>query len=569
MRSTPQISSQATAATRFHARLAPALAIGATVIVIAGTAIFTSAKARSVSNNGSQAVETAQLLLTAMLDRETGLRGFLLVDDRTFLAPYLTGKEEFSRAVRRAGAYADAGAEARSELSRQVAIAAQWQLQAESAIARVRRHGVGATNLSEALERKSLMDEFRAVNARYLQTLETWRKARLSHLTLISTIVIVTVALMQALSGLLVVRLTEKRERRQREVLDAAESVRSSAERAYLESLRRFGELVQASESEAEARELIRRRIELGLPGAAVVILNRNNSANRLEAVTPPADPAVSAALVGAHPRACLAMRMGHTHRGGGESEALISCQICGNGAARTVCEPLLVGGEVIGSLLLTHPEELDDQAHRLIADTVAYASPVLANLRNLAIAERRAHTDALTGLPNRRALEETFKRLLAQAIRAGAPLSIVMMDLDHFKQVNDLRGHDRGDEVLAGFATTLADSLREMDFAARIGGEEFLVLLPDTDLAGATTAAEGIARAVAKTFAPGTDTPITASFGIAGYPAHGVDPATLTRSADRALYQAKQDGRNCIRLADAAAVSRSAPQESRAGVPR
>jgi diguanylate cyclase (GGDEF)-like protein len=539
---------------RFHARLAPALAIAAAVIVIAGTAIFTSSRARSVSNRGSQAVATAQSLLTAMLDRETGLRGFLLTDDRSFLAPYVTGKEEFNRAAERARAYADAEPQARSELDRQVAIAREWQLQSERAIAGVDRRGVRPIDLREALERKSLMDEFRAINSSYEQTLNIWREGRLSHLTLISTIVIVAMALMQALSGLLVVRLTEQRERRQREALDAAESVRAGAERAYVESLRQFGELVQASETETETRELIRRRIEIGLPGSSVVVLNRNNSASRLEAVTAPADPDVSAALIGAQPRACLAVRMGRTHRGGGESNAMISCEICGNGVERTVCEPLLVGGEVIGSLLITHPEELDDQAQRLITDTVAYASPVLANLRNLAIAERRAHTDALTGLPNRRALDDTFKRLLAQATRASAPLSIVLLDLDHFKQVNDAHGHDRGDEVLAGVATTLADSLREMDFAARMGGEEFLVLLPDTDLAGAMTATEGIARAIAKTFLPGTDIAITASFGIAGYPEHGLDPVSLTRSADRALYQAKQDGRNCIRVASAAA---------------
>jgi diguanylate cyclase (GGDEF)-like protein len=260
---------------------------------------------------------------------------------------------------------------------------------------------------------------------------------------------------------------------------------------------------------------------------------------------------------------------MGRTHRGGGEPEALVNCEICGNGDRRTVCAPLLVGGEVIGSLLIAHPDELDGHADRLIADTVAYASPVLANLRNLAIAERRAHTDALTGLPNRRALDETFNRLLAQAVRAGTPLSIVLMDLDHFKQVNDLHGHDRGDEVLAGVATALADCLREMDFPARMGGEEFLVLLPDTDLAGAVAATEGIATAVSRTFASGIDGAITASFGIAGYPDHGLDPVSLTRSADRALYQAKQDGRNCIRVARNAADGDKTKRRGHAPVPQ
>jgi diguanylate cyclase (GGDEF)-like protein len=128
-----------------------------------------------------------------------------------------------------------------------------------------------------------------------------------------------------------------------------------------------------------------------------------------------------------------------------------------------------------------------------------------------------------------------------------------MLIDLDRFKAVNDTHGHDRGDEVLAATATALKETVRASDFAARIGGEEFLVLLADTDSAGAVTVAESIARALAGTRVHGVERMATASFGIAGYPMHGVDVASLLRSADRALYQAKRDGRDCVRVAPVA----------------
>jgi diguanylate cyclase (GGDEF)-like protein len=125
-----------------------------------------------------------------------------------------------------------------------------------------------------------------------------------------------------------------------------------------------------------------------------------------------------------------------------------------------------------------------------------------------------------------------------------------MLIDLDRFKDVNDTYGHERGDEVLAAVATALTESVRTSDFAARMGGEEFLVLLPNTDTAGAAKVADAIGRALDGTHVHGVERTTTASFGVACFPAHGVDPEALLRSADRALYQAKSDGRNCARFA-------------------
>jgi diguanylate cyclase (GGDEF)-like protein len=210
---------------------------------------------------------------------------------------------------------------------------------------------------------------------------------------------------------------------------------------------------------------------------------------------------------------------------------------------------PLLVGGEVIGSVLVEQPK-LAEQDARRIGESVAQAAPVLANLRNLAIAEQRALTDALTGLANQRAAHDTLRRMVAQASRQMQPLAVILLDLDHFKQINDAYGHDKGDDVLAAVGTVLQSSLRASDFAARYGGEEFLLLLPQTEREGATTVAGHIRTDLAAAVIRNVDRRVTASFGIAILPDDAVDAPTLIRQADRALYAAKKAGRDRIAFA-------------------
>ena len=174
----------------------------------------------------------------------------------------------------------------------------------------------------------------------------------------------------------------------------------------------------------------------------------------------------------------------------------------------------------------------------------------MLANLRNLAIAELRAATDALTGLPNARACHDTLKRMVAQVGRTMSPLSAVLLDLDHFKQVNDQFGHGAGDDVLAATGAALRSALRESDFAGRYGGEEFLVLLPDTDADGAVNAAEKIRASISRISLPQVSRTIAASLGVATLPDDAGDADTLIRQADRALYAAKAAGRDRVELA-------------------
>ncbi len=210
---------------------------------------------------------------------------------------------------------------------------------------------------------------------------------------------------------------------------------------------------------------------------------------------------------------------------------------------------PSLVSGEVIGSVLIQGHEPLSAEDRERVVSSTAQASPVLANLRNLAIAETRASTDALTGLPNSRACRDSLKRMVAAAGRTLAPVTAILLDLDHFKQINDRFGHGAGDDALAAVGDVMRSTLRDSDFAGRYGGEEFLMLLPDTDHEGGLQAAEKVREAVQALQVTQVDGPITASLGVASYPGDAMDSDTLVRMADRALYAAKAAGRNRVML--------------------
>jgi diguanylate cyclase (GGDEF)-like protein len=312
-----------------------------------------------------------------------------------------------------------------------------------------------------------------------------------------------------------------------------------------------FVETMQPAETEDEAHDLLKRHVERSTQGSSVVVLNRNNSADRLEAKTAlPRDSLLLEPLADAKPRSCLAVRSARTHERDPERSRLTVCEICGVSPQRAICEPLLVSGEVIGSLLVHHPDPLDADERRAIKESVMQSAPVIANLRTIAIAEQRAATDALTGMPNSRAARDNLKRMFAQAARSGSPLSAVLLDLDHFKQINDTYGHGAGDDVLAAVGATLISGVRESDFAGRYGGEEFLLLLPDTRAEDAAAVAEKIRALVAQIVVTGVAQPITASLGVSSFPQHAIDGDTLMRSADRALYTSKRGGRDRVTTA-------------------
>jgi diguanylate cyclase (GGDEF)-like protein len=244
-----------------------------------------------------------------------------------------------------------------------------------------------------------------------------------------------------------------------------------------------------------------------------------------------------------------MAVRLSRPYERHCGEDTLMQCEVCGKIEGDIACEPLLVGGQVIGSVLVARTKRLREAERNSVRDSVVQAAPILANQRNLALAELRAASDALTGLPNRRAADETLKRMAAHAGRRLSPLAVVLLDLDRFKQINDLHGHEQGDNALAAVGQILSSTLRVSDFAARYGGEEFLVLLPDTDRETGRDVAEKLRVAIAGAEISGVGS-ITASFGVAAIPDDASQSEQLIRKADRALYAAKAAGRNRVQTA-------------------
>jgi diguanylate cyclase (GGDEF)-like protein len=193
----------------------------------------------------------------------------------------------------------------------------------------------------------------------------------------------------------------------------------------------------------------------------------------------------------------------------------------------------------------LTKPPDPDELAVRLeIAGRIIDVHEVLAK-KNARLAEL-ATIDELTQLKNRRRFNEDLEHHVTLSIRGATPLSLILMDVDRFKQYNDTFGHPAGDEVLRGMSATLRTFVREHDLVARFGGEEFVVLLPSTDAETALAVAERLRAAIASRPWPlGT---VTASFGVATADAsHPASPASLVEQADQALYRAKRAGRDRV----------------------
>jgi diguanylate cyclase (GGDEF)-like protein len=343
--------------------------------------------------------------------------------------------------------------------------------------------------------------------------------------------------------------LTTLRTWRRRAARAAEERRRMVEDRRHRAHGEEFARALQGARSEREAQRMLKRQLERALDDSSATVLNRNNSDNRLEAVTAVrADSPLAETISEAEPEDCLAVRFGQPTERAAGTVPLLTCELCGAVEGSVTCVPSLVGGEVIGSVLVETPGPLDDAGRGRLTDAVAHAAPVLASMRNLKLAETRAATDALTGLPNRRAAEETLKLMVANASRTLAPCAVAMFDLDHFKKVNDIYGHEKGDHLLASVGDTATSTIRASDFVARFGGEEFLLVLTNTTLEGAVLACDKLRLAISTLRIPGVAQGPSASFGVAVFPEDGTDPEELVRGADRALYAAKSAGRNCVR---------------------
>jgi len=230
------------------------------------------------------------------------------------------------------------------------------------------------------------------------------------------------------------------------------------------------------------------------------------------------------------------------------------------------VCLPMTAGGRPVGVLGIPAPAApMSDGRERLLTMAAALLAIALRNAQLFHEVREHSLRDGLTGCFNRTHAMAVIEMELRRARRTGLPVSLIMLDIDHFKKVNDRHGHLCGDAVLAAVGARMREVLRGSDLKCRYGGEEFLVLLPETPIEGAKRVADTLCRDLASLRIRWKDETlaITASLGVAvAYPAEFDAPALIGR-ADAALYRAKHHGRNCVRLSMEAPVTQPALNET------
>jgi diguanylate cyclase (GGDEF)-like protein len=263
-------------------------------------------------------------------------------------------------------------------------------------------------------------------------------------------------------------------------------------------------------------------------------------------------------------PSNCWAIRRGRPHLVDDSHPGLQCGHITGSQAGQNLCVPMIAHGEVLGILYLSHPAPEQDQQQttdRLYSEhktqlALTVTDHIALTLSNLKLQEELRHQairDILTGLFNRRYMEESLRRELNQAEREGTSVGVIIFDFDHFKDLNDFSGHDGGDALLRELGGFLVKSTRGGDIVSRYGGDEFVVVLPGATLEETRLRAEELRQGVGELVVFHLGKPLskcTLSLGVAAFPENGVTSDEIFKSADTALYRAKNEGRDRVVVA-------------------
>jgi diguanylate cyclase (GGDEF)-like protein len=327
---------------------------------------------------------------------------------------------------------------------------------------------------------------------------------------------------------------------------------RRSAELATLGAL---GETLQACNTLAECGQAVEIAVGRLFPGTTSGLYEIPASRVQFQPVDGTAG--ITAGAQAFPLDACWALRLGHVHRHTREAPGLPCAHVDTAPDAGYLCAPMMAQGEAIG---LLHVRGVDgqpfepDAEHVQLASTLAeQAALSIANLKLREALRQQAIRDGLTGLFNRRYLDETLAREIARAHRAGQPLGVLMIDVDHFKQFNDRYGHEAGDVVLKALGAILRRQVRAEDIPCRYGGEEFCLILPGAPLEASLARAEALRAELARLHLQHDGRSLGAvslSVGVAVFPDHGEAGPDLLKAADAALYQAKRAGRDRVQSA-------------------
>ena len=534
----------------------------------------------------AESVIQGERLLRHLTEMHAGVRGYLLARDRRLLVPYENVEAEIPQEFATLRELEGDDPSTVATVDSILAETRQWQTEwAIPTIDKVKRGDIaqlgsilaeGEKRIASLRERlATVLQADRAENLEYMRESEqAMRRMLLLALGVALLVAIVVLLLTREVAGLLeqpVLQLIEASQRVSRGdfepnlppsannefgVLSQSFSEMTTAlrrDRQELAALNKFSEAVTQCTSEAEIYEQVLHLLRERFKPRQAIIFRLNTSENYLEAAASlvPLPEELRDWPIIEEPHNCKAVRMGRRFLVNDvTAEPLCPAKFLHPKEGSYYCGPLIAGGIIIGAVRLEGPADFwTPERESLLESYLSGTASALSNLRLLESMKQRANIDELTGLYNRRFLEDYGRKLIAMARRKESPVGVVMMDLDHFKEFNDVYGHEVGDRILRHFAKTVTPAIRETNLAARFGGEEFVVLLPDTGLQSCILVAERIRNAVARSSVPlGPDRPssqLTVSLGIAVYPEHGQTLEELLLASDKALYESKRAGRN------------------------
>ncbi|MDB5374577.1 MAG: hypothetical protein JWP04_3219 [Belnapia sp.] len=519
--------------------------------------------------------DDARRILQAAVDLESSSRGFLLSGKQDQLADYFTALKFFQTEREKSVAMIDRGLNALGQSSLTDALEVAIRTRARR-IEHFATGGVeGAVRGTQAGEGKRATDDIRRLVGVFVADREdkiaAWRAALGWRQTTVVILVIIG-----TLTSIVALWVAHRIIRRRQQAADVASNA-SHRRGQELAALVEMSELLQSGVEARDVRAVVAHAAKRLLPGLSGWLFAFNNSRDRLDLAASwkgndsGAAPASCEPPDHFAPSECWALKRGRPHHGdasaAGGGLGCVACAATGNG----LCVPMAARGEVQGVLRIAFGPNSPAPTADQTALATALGDSVSLALANQALRERlrgQALRDALTGLHNRRFLEEVMPQIEAQVARDGQPVAVLMLDLDHFKSINDTQGHATGDAVLHAVGTLLIDQLRRSDVACRYGGEELAVLLPGADIEQAVERADVIRRAIADLSVSAARSsgsiplpPVTVSIGVASVPQSALRLSDALKAADAALYDAKRAGRNRVVASTARSAALSLPK--------
>ncbi|AZR23517.1 GGDEF domain-containing protein [Xanthomonas vasicola] len=552
---------------RTKRRAAGALLVGGLIFVLIGVGgYFTTRQSLSDASwvtHTQEVIASIDEIQAGILSAESSVRGYVLTDNEAFLGVYADAIGRLPERLVRLDALVQDNPQQQRNVATLSRLVDGRLVQIDDLLHSYRTQGLDGARTSIARGMFQTSSSLR----RQVQTMAELERRQLvlrNDATTRSAQWVLWVTVIGIVSGLLVMLLAyrllsrelERRTRAEDQASHTSERLTESfaaLERtsAGLEALSRYSGLLQNCRDAEEALEVTARTIAPLMPGAAGAVYLLRASRDRAEQVVAWGAMADDAGASIA-PDNCWALRRDRTHVVMDASQGML-CQHAGVNLppqAGTACIPLSAQGTQLGMLAL-RSEDPSDLASLTVAEAAAeQLSLALHNLRLRETLRQQSIRDPLTGLYNRRYLEETLNHELARCTRRVLPLSVLMLDVDHFKQFNDLHGHSGGDRVLAAIGALLLSQTRGEDICCRYGGEELTIILPEVDLLTACMMAEKLRVGIEalQVMGDGVSLPkVTASFGAASFPDHAGTVAQLLQRADEALYRAKQGGRNQV----------------------